>query len=114
MADSTAELLSSASSSHGGIFTTHSRVYVNRSVSMERIKYIGFDMDYTLVGECPYISSKTSINCISSHVAEYKSPEYEMLCFDMVVQRLISIGYPPVSHRVLPGRGSFHEFLHRK
>ncbi|CAI8009130.1 Cytosolic purine 5'-nucleotidase [Geodia barretti] len=51
------------------------RVYVNRSVSMERIKYIGFDMDYTLV--------------------EYKSPEYEMLCFDMVVKRLISIGYPP-------------------
>lgn len=111
MADSTAALLSSASSSHGGIFTTHSRVYVNRSVSMERIKYIGFDMDYTLVGGCPYIFSETSINCISSHVAEYKSPEYEMLCFDMVVQRLISIGYPPVSHRVLPGRGSFHEFL---
>ena len=27
------------------------RVYVNRSVSMDRIKYIGFDMDYTLVGK---------------------------------------------------------------
>ncbi len=27
------------------------RVFVNRSVSMDRIKYIGFDMDYTLVGE---------------------------------------------------------------
>jgi 5'-nucleotidase len=55
--------------------TADDRVYVNRSVSMERIKYIGFDMDYTLV--------------------EYKSPEYEMLCFDMVIKRLISIGYPP-------------------
>ena len=27
------------------------RVYTNRSVSMDRIKYIGFDMDHTLVGE---------------------------------------------------------------
>lgn len=24
---------------------------MNRSISMDRIKYIGFDMDYTLVGE---------------------------------------------------------------
>ena len=24
---------------------------MNRSVSMDRIKYIGFDMDYTLVGK---------------------------------------------------------------
>lgn len=29
---------------------------------------------------------------------EYKSPEYEMLALDLVIQRLISIGYPPVSH----------------
>ena len=26
------------------------RVYANRSLSMDRIKYVGFDMDYTLVG----------------------------------------------------------------
>ena len=35
---------------HKHTHNTHCRVYVNRSVSMERIKYIGFDMDYTLVG----------------------------------------------------------------
>lgn len=28
---------------------------------------------------------------------EYKSPQYEILCFQLVLQRLISIGYPPVS-----------------
>lgn len=26
------------------------RVFVNRSVSMDKIKYIGFDMDHTLAG----------------------------------------------------------------
>jgi 5'-nucleotidase len=34
------------------------RVFVNRSLHMEKIKFYGFDMDYTL--------------------AEYKSPEYEV------------------------------------
>uniref|UniRef100_A0A914W4K1 Cytosolic purine 5'-nucleotidase n=1 Tax=Plectus sambesii TaxID=2011161 RepID=A0A914W4K1_9BILA len=50
------------------------RVFVNRSLQLEKIKFFGFDMDYTL--------------------AMYKSPEYECLVFDRVVQRLISIGYP--------------------
>ena len=27
------------------------RIFVNRSVSMDRIKYVGFDMDHTLVGK---------------------------------------------------------------
>ena len=31
--------------------TLPTRVFVNRSISMDRIKYVGFDMDYTLVGE---------------------------------------------------------------
>ena len=35
-----------------------SRVFVNRSLHLEKIKYYGFDMDYTL--------------------AEYKSPELEV------------------------------------
>ena len=34
------------------------RVFVNRSLHLEKIKFYGFDMDYTL--------------------AEYKSPEYEV------------------------------------
>uniref|UniRef100_A0A8C1D3Z7 5'-nucleotidase, cytosolic IIb n=2 Tax=Cyprinus carpio TaxID=7962 RepID=A0A8C1D3Z7_CYPCA len=50
------------------------RVFVNRSLAMEKIKYFGFDMDYTL--------------------AVYKSPEYESLGFDLTVERLVSIGYP--------------------
>ncbi|XP_026060178.1 cytosolic purine 5'-nucleotidase-like isoform X1 [Carassius auratus] len=50
------------------------RVFVNRSLAMEKIKFFGFDMDYTL--------------------AVYKSPEYESLGFDLTVERLVSIGYP--------------------
>jgi 5'-nucleotidase len=50
------------------------RVYVNRSISMDRIKYIGFDMDHTLV--------------------VYKSPEYDILAYDLTVDRLIATGYP--------------------
>merc|ERR1719244_507570 len=51
------------------------RIFVNRSLTLEKIKFYGFDMDYTL--------------------AEYKSPEYETLGFEMVKERLIEIGYPP-------------------
>ncbi|XP_056628695.1 cytosolic purine 5'-nucleotidase isoform X1 [Triplophysa dalaica] len=55
-------------------FIFFSRVFVNRSLAMEKIKCFGFDMDYTL--------------------AVYKSPEYESLGFDLTVERLVSIGYP--------------------
>ncbi|XP_016930794.2 cytosolic purine 5'-nucleotidase isoform X3 [Drosophila suzukii] len=50
------------------------RVFVNRSLHLENIKYYGFDMDYTL--------------------AEYKSPQYEQLGFNLVKERLVSMGYP--------------------
>uniref|UniRef100_A0A3B3XMF8 5'-nucleotidase, cytosolic IIb n=1 Tax=Poecilia mexicana TaxID=48701 RepID=A0A3B3XMF8_9TELE len=50
------------------------RIFVNRSLAMEKIKCFGFDMDYTL--------------------AVYKSPEYESLGFELTVERLVSIGYP--------------------
>ena len=50
------------------------RVFVNRSLHMEKIKFFGFDMDYTL--------------------AEYNSPQYEVLGFDFVKERLVALGYP--------------------
>jgi len=50
------------------------RIFVNRSLALEKIKFYGFDMDYTL--------------------AEYKSPQYDCLGFDLVKDRLIEIGYP--------------------
>lgn len=50
------------------------RVFVNRSLHLDKIKFFGFDMDYTL--------------------AVYKSPQYEALGFRLVVERLVSIGYP--------------------
>ncbi|TSM12504.1 Cytosolic purine 5'-nucleotidase [Bagarius yarrelli] len=49
-------------------------VFVNKSVTLETIKCYGFDMDYTL--------------------AVYKSPEYEGLGFEILRDRLVSIGYP--------------------
>ncbi|VDK75143.1 unnamed protein product [Dibothriocephalus latus] len=41
---------------------------------MEKIKFFGFDMDYTL--------------------ASYKSPQYESLAFGILRDRLVEIGYP--------------------
>ena len=41
---------------------------------MEKIKFFGFDMDYT--------------------IAEYNSPQYEILGFEKIKERLITLGYP--------------------
>ncbi|XP_029693331.1 5'-nucleotidase, cytosolic II, like 1 isoform X1 [Takifugu rubripes] len=49
-------------------------VFVNRSVTLENIKCYGFDMDYTM--------------------AVYKSPDYESLGFQLIRDRLVSVGYP--------------------
>ncbi|KAF7700827.1 5'-nucleotidase, cytosolic II, like 1 [Silurus meridionalis] len=59
---------------HAGKGDLQNRVFVNKSVTLEKIKCFGFDMDYTL--------------------AVYKSPEYEGLGFEMLRDRLVSIGYP--------------------
>ncbi|XP_055389585.1 cytosolic purine 5'-nucleotidase isoform X2 [Condylostylus longicornis] len=50
------------------------QIFVNRSLHLENIKFYGFDMDYTL--------------------AEYKSPQYEQMGFDLVKERLVAMGYP--------------------
>ncbi|XP_064163263.1 cytosolic purine 5'-nucleotidase-like isoform X2 [Anguilla rostrata] len=52
----------------------HHRVFVNRSLNLENIRCYGFDMDYTL--------------------AMYKSPDYEELGYELLMERLVSIGYP--------------------
>uniref|UniRef100_UPI0037E7EB36 5'-nucleotidase, cytosolic II, like 1 n=1 Tax=Semicossyphus pulcher TaxID=241346 RepID=UPI0037E7EB36 len=54
------------------------RVFVNRSLTLENIKCYGFDMDYTM--------------------AVYKSPDYESLGFEMIRDKMVSIGYP---HEIL-------------
>uniref|UniRef100_A0A3B5L0Z8 5'-nucleotidase, cytosolic II, like 1 n=1 Tax=Xiphophorus couchianus TaxID=32473 RepID=A0A3B5L0Z8_9TELE len=53
-------------------------VFVNRSLTLENIKCYGFDMDYTL--------------------AMYKSPDYESMGFELLRDRMVSIGYP---HEIL-------------
>ncbi|XP_055503120.1 5'-nucleotidase, cytosolic IIa isoform X1 [Leucoraja erinacea] len=73
------------------------RVFVNRSLAMEKIKCFGFDMDYTL--------------------AVYKSPEYESLGFELTVEHLISIGYPQelgsfVYDPMFPTRGLIFDTSH--
>ncbi|XP_022233441.2 cytosolic purine 5'-nucleotidase isoform X2 [Drosophila obscura] len=66
--------LDGVASFHGHKRELGHRVFVNRSLHLENIKYYGFDMDYTL--------------------AEYKSPQYEQLGFNLVKERLVSMGYP--------------------
>lgn len=53
---------------------TDKRIFVNRSLHLEKIKHIGMDLDYT--------------------IAEYNSPQYETLGFDLIKQRLVQVGYP--------------------
>ncbi|XP_015242775.1 PREDICTED: cytosolic purine 5'-nucleotidase-like [Cyprinodon variegatus] len=50
------------------------KVFVNRSLTLENIKCYGFDMDYTL--------------------AMYKSPDYESMGFELLRDRMVSVGYP--------------------
>ncbi|GFR83093.1 cytosolic purine 5'-nucleotidase [Elysia marginata] len=50
------------------------RIFVNRGLHLDKIKFYGFDMDYTL--------------------AVYKSPVYETMSFDLLKKRLIHRGYP--------------------
>ncbi|XP_034402662.1 5'-nucleotidase, cytosolic II, like 1 isoform X1 [Cyclopterus lumpus] len=49
-------------------------VFVNRSVTLENIQCFGFDMDYTM--------------------AMYKSPDYESMGFELIRDRMVSVGYP--------------------
>lgn len=54
--------------------SSHHRIFVNRSLSLEKIKFFGFDMDYTL--------------------AEYRSPEFESLAYRLAIKKLVDMGYP--------------------
>jgi len=76
---------------------SENRVFVNRSLHLEKIKYYGFDMDYTL--------------------AEYKSPDFEILGFNMVIERLVHLGYPEDLREfeydaTFPVRGLWFDTLH--
>ncbi|XP_045406589.1 5'-nucleotidase domain-containing protein 4 [Lemur catta] len=57
---------------------TVGQIFVNRSLALGKIRCFGFDMDYTL--------------------AAYKSPAYEALAFELLLERLVCIGYP---HEIL-------------
>lgn len=50
------------------------RIYCNRSLTMETIKAIGFDLDYTL--------------------AVYKPETFEVLAYEETLKKLVSLGYP--------------------
>ncbi|CAG5028316.1 unnamed protein product [Parnassius apollo] len=72
--DSFAESLSTMHSTWFDKRDLAHRIFVNRSLHLENVKFYGFDMDYTL--------------------AEYKSPQYETLGFNLTKERLVSKGYP--------------------
>ncbi|XP_075418780.1 5'-nucleotidase domain-containing protein 4 [Tenrec ecaudatus] len=54
------------------------RIFANHSLALGNIRCFGFDMDYTL--------------------AAYKSPAYEALAFELLLEQLVCIGYP---HEIL-------------
>ena len=57
------------------------RIFTNRNLRMESLKAMGFDMDHTL--------------------AVYNTPNFNKLCFDMAVARLIEgFGYPEIISQV--------------
>jgi HAD superfamily 5'-nucleotidase-like hydrolase len=51
-----------------------SKVYVNRTLNLRKIRYLGFDMDHTLV--------------------RYHSQAFEQTTHEMVLQKLVGRGYP--------------------
>ncbi|KAL7673488.1 hypothetical protein ACOME3_008343 [Neoechinorhynchus agilis] len=53
---------------------TTKRIFVNRLLNLQDVKFYGFDMDYTL--------------------AIYKSPYFEAYVFNLVVKKLVAAGYP--------------------
>mgnify|MGYP002381519496 CR=1 FL=1 len=59
-----------------GTLPRERRVYVNRSLRMENIDWVGFDMDYTL--------------------AIYNQDEIDRLSIEATVRKLIERGYPPM------------------
>lgn len=59
----------------------HSNVFVNRTLNLKRIKYIGLDMDHTLI--------------------RYKTEEFERLSHSIMKDKLVKKGYPE-SVRNLP------------
>ncbi|CEF70463.1 HAD-superfamily hydrolase, subfamily IG, 5'-nucleotidase and Purine 5'-nucleotidase family and HAD-like domain-containing protein [Strongyloides ratti] len=73
------------------------RVFTNRNLRLEKIKWIGFDMDYTL--------------------AIYKSPQFEILQFKQIVQRLVNVGYPKEFLKfdydpIFPTRGLWFDYTY--
>lgn len=50
------------------------RIFVNRGLMLQKVKFLGFDMDYT--------------------IAVYKSPNFEALGFNLIKDKMISMGYP--------------------
>ncbi|CAI4225615.1 unnamed protein product [Auanema sp. JU1783] len=71
------------------------RIFVNRSLRLEKLKFFGFDMDYTLI--------------------QYKSPVLEELVFTLAVDFLIKMGYPPEIKKfeynpIFPVRGLWFDY----
>ncbi|KAF0991492.1 hypothetical protein HZS_6911, partial [Henneguya salminicola] len=54
----------------------HIRIFANRDILFEKVKFYGFDMDYT--------------------IAEYISPFYEELALKHAIKLLLEMGYPSV------------------
>ncbi|MFH4974560.1 hypothetical protein AB6A40_001269 [Gnathostoma spinigerum] len=73
------------------------RIFVNRNLRLEKIRFFGFDLDYTL--------------------AVYKSPQFELAAFKFTIERLIGVGYPEELRSfqyktIFPVRGLWFDYLY--
>jgi len=57
-----------------GVTLPHNKVYVNRTLNLKRIKYIGVDMDHTLI--------------------RYNTENFERLSHTIMIDKLVQHGYP--------------------
>jgi 5'-nucleotidase len=73
--DSTTKGTATVPGGNGTTLPVERRIYTNRSLKMDQIEWVGFDMDYTL--------------------AIYRQAEIDRLSIEATVKKLVDRGYPP-------------------
>lgn len=66
------------------------RIFVNRSLHLENIKFYGFDMDYTLAGEygaeCRLVTIYQQVNCLYvKQETKFENRKHLVVCMSSIV-----------------------------
>ena len=70
-------------------------MFCNRSLSLENIKSYGFDMDYTLAMYIVWDPPPLLL------LTQMQSPAFDVLVYDLTIQRLIKLGAARSAHAPL-------------